>query len=150
MTVGQVSMSWCAEKTRGFRRSRSGGWADGDPIVTKLQPTVVAWGPVRCAKHGGVDDRGAAGTAYYAARRVAGDLRPSEAFVLCRESANAYDELAVEVFTGAGAKLGYVPRADIEPFARLMDACKQVEAEVVDVTHGRWRDIAMTLKLHIA
>ena len=91
-----------------------------------------------------------AGTAYYEARRVAGDLRPGEALVLCREPANPYDDLAIEVFTAAGAKLGYVPRADNEPFARLMDAGKQVEAEVAAIDPGRWRDIAMTLKLHIA
>lgn len=91
-----------------------------------------------------------AGTAYYEARRVAGDLRPGDVLVLRREPANAYDDLAIEVFTARGAKLGYVPRADNEPFARLMDAGKRVEAEVAAVDPGRWRDIAMTLKLHIA
>ena len=91
-----------------------------------------------------------AGTDHYEARRVAGDLRPGEALVLRREPANAYDDLAIEVFTRAGAKLGYVPRADNEPFARLMDAGKRVEAEIAAVDPGHWREIAMTLKLHIA
>ncbi len=91
-----------------------------------------------------------AGTACYDARQVHDVLRAGEALVLHREPANAYDDLAIEVFTGAEAKLGYVPHADNEPFARLMDAGKRTEAEVIDVDPGRWQDIIVSLKLHIA
>ena len=91
-----------------------------------------------------------AGTAYYEARRVRGDLRPGEALVLRREPGNAYDDLAIEVFTGKGAKLGYVPRVDNEPFARLMDAGETVRACVIDVDPARYEDIGIRLTLRIA
>ena len=91
-----------------------------------------------------------AGTPHYEARRVGGDLRPGDALVLRREPDNAYDDLAIEVFTAAGPKLGYVPRADNEPFARLMDAGKAVTAEVIDATSGRYGSIRMRLTLHVA
>lgn len=91
-----------------------------------------------------------AGTAYYEARRVRGALRPGEFLVLRREPDNAHDELAIEVFTSAGAKLGYVPRADNEPFARLMDAGKPVRASVIDADPDRYDDIRIRLTLRIA
>ncbi len=91
-----------------------------------------------------------AGTAYYEACRVCGDLRPGDALVLRREPDNAYDDLAIEVFTAAGPKLGYVPRADNEPFARLMDAGRSVTAEVVDVSPERYYRIRIRLTLHEA
>lgn len=90
-----------------------------------------------------------AGTAYYEARRVGGDLRPGEALVLRREPDNAYDDLAIEVFAAAGPKLGYVPRADNEPFARLMDHGKSVTAEIIDVNLDRYKDIRIRLMLHV-
>ena len=89
-----------------------------------------------------------AGAPYYEARRVVGGLRPGDALVLRREPDNAYDDLAIEVFTAAGPKLGYVPRADNEPFARLMDAGKAVTAEVISVNPKRYGDIRMRLTLH--
>ena len=46
-----------------------------------------------------------AGTAYYEARRVGGDLRPGDALVLRREPDNTYDDLAIEVFTAADRSL---------------------------------------------
>ena len=87
-----------------------------------------------------------AGTAYYDARRVR--LRPGDVLILRREPDNAYDDLAIEVFTAAGPKLGYVPRADNEPFARLMDAGRAVTAEVIDVNSKRYGSIRMRLTLH--
>ena len=91
-----------------------------------------------------------AGTAYYEADRVRGSLRPGDALVLRREPDNAHDDLAIEVLTAAGAKLGYLPRACNEPFARLMDAGKTVEAEVIDLNPGQFDDIWMVLTLRIA
>ena len=88
-----------------------------------------------------------AGTFYYEARRVHGVLRPGEALVLRREPGNAHDELAIEVFTRSGAKLGYIPRAVNEPFARLMDAGQKVGASVVDVEPGAWDGIRIRLTL---
>lgn len=89
-----------------------------------------------------------AGTAHYEARRIRGGLRPGDALVLRREPENVYDRLAIEVFTAAGTKLGYVPRADNEPFARLMDAGRAVTSEVIDVNPERYEHIRIRLKLH--
>ena len=91
-----------------------------------------------------------AGTAYYEARRVRRGLRPGDLLVLRREPDNPYDDLAIEVFTHAGAKLGYVPRADNEPFARLLDAGNALKASVIDVDPDRYDDIHMRLTLRIA
>lgn len=91
-----------------------------------------------------------AGTAHYEVHRVRGGLRPGDALVLRREPENVYDRLAIEVFTAAGTKLGYVPRADNEPFARLMDAGRAVTSEVVDVNPERYDHIRIRLTLHAA
>ena len=106
-------------------------------------PTMQGWSLV-------LRETYVAGTPYYEAGRVGGDLRPGDALVLRREPDNAYDDLAIEVFTAAGPKLGYVPRADNEPFARLMDAGKAVTAEVIDVSPERYGSIRMRLTLHAA
>lgn len=88
-----------------------------------------------------------AGTAYYEAGRVRRRMRRGDALVLRREPANPYDKLAIEVFTAAGAKLGYVPRADNRPLARLMDAGFQLEAKVLSVRPWRYDDIRIGLSL---
>lgn len=90
-----------------------------------------------------------AGTAYYEADRVRAGLRPGDPLVLRREPDNPHDGLAIEVFTAAGVKLGYVPRADNQPFAMLMDAGKTVRAEVIDVDPERYEDISMVLTLRL-
>lgn len=91
-----------------------------------------------------------AGTAYYEAERVRGKLRPGETLFLRREPGNAHDAMAIEVFTAAGAKLGYVPRVDNEPFARLMDADQAVDACVIEVDPDRYDDIRISLTLEVA
>ena len=96
-----------------FTRRRLFGAALG--AVGLAGPTVAAAGPARARRRLTLLETYVAGTAYYEARHVRGALRPGEALVLRREPDNAYDDLAIEVFTSAGAKLGYVPRADNEP-----------------------------------
>lgn len=71
-----------------------------------------------------------AGTRYYDADRACPDLMLGERLVLRRQPTNPHDDLAIEVLTEAGAKLGYVPRQDNEPFARLLDAGRDVVARV--------------------
>lgn len=95
-------------------------------------------------------DTHVAGTAYYEARRVRGNLRPGETLFLRREPGNPHDDLAIEVFTATGSKLGYVPRVTNEPFARLMDADQTVDACVIEVDPDRYDDIWISLTLEIA
>jgi len=88
-----------------------------------------------------------AGTAYYDAERVADALRRGMPLELRREPANAYDTRAIEVFTEAGIKLGYVPRVRNPPFAALMDDGQALRATVVRVRGGVCPDIRFTLDL---
>jgi len=88
-----------------------------------------------------------AGTAYYEAGRVRRRMRRGDALVLRREPTNPHDKLAIEVFTAAGAKLGYVPRAINPPLARLMDAGFRLETRVLSVRPWRYEDIRMGLSL---
>ena len=127
----------------------NGGWQDEGPAAARIHAAESVRGGARRRRLTLVETY-IAGTAYYEARRVRGALRPGELLVLRREPDNAYDELAIEVFTGAGAKLGYVPRADNEPFARLLDAGETVTAAVIDVDPARYDDIHMALALRTA
>lgn len=91
-----------------------------------------------------------AGIPYYEAGSVRETLRPDDALMLRREPDNPYDDLAIEVFTVAGRKLGYVPRVDNEPFARLMDAGKTVEASVTHVEPENYGHVLLKLTLRTA
>ncbi|HOW24386.1 MAG TPA: HIRAN domain-containing protein [Bacteroidales bacterium] len=51
---------------------------------------------------------------------------------LNREPHNRYDKNAVEVWSG-DAKLGYVPRAENKPIARLMDEGRNVQARILQL-----------------
>ena len=52
---------------------------------------------------------------------------------LIREPKNEYDELAILVKDEKGHKLGYVPRRNNAPYARLLDAGKVLYAIVDDI-----------------
>jgi len=51
---------------------------------------------------------------------------------LNREPHNQYDKNAVEIWTG-DAKLGYVPRSDNKPIAKLMDEGMVVQALILEL-----------------
>lgn len=89
-----------------------------------------------------------AGAAYYKAAEVWESLAVGQVLSLRRQPDNAHDDLAIEVFTASGVKLGYVPRADNEPFARLLDAGRAVSAQVCGLQryHSR-HDIGIDLFL---
>lgn len=63
-----------------------------------------------------------AGATRRTVREVLAELQPGEKLLLVREHANSYDQRAVAVWTKGGTKLGYVPRADNQALANLMDA----------------------------
>jgi len=72
-----------------------------------------------------------AGTGHYEASAVAKPLKAGDQLVLRREPRNSHDDLAIEVLSQCGAKLGYIPRSQNPVLARLMDAGKKISAEAV-------------------
>lgn len=88
-----------------------------------------------------------AGIRYYEAEAVREALRVGEALRLRRQPDNPHDELAVEVLTMGGAKLGYVPRIANPPFARLLDAGHGVQARLSAIRPSRWDGLRMELLL---
>ena len=71
-----------------------------------------------------------AGTPYHEAAVEAKSLKAGDQLVLKREPENSHDELAIAVLGRNGAKLGYIPRNQNAVLARLMDAGKQICAEI--------------------
>ena len=67
-----------------------------------------------------------AGTDYNEAEEAVGKMSRGQRFALRREPQNVHDELAIEVLTPEGHKLGYIPRRYNEIPARLMDAGKRL------------------------
>ena len=65
-------------------------------------------------------------------------LNVGDPLVLRREPDNPYDRRAIEIFDGAGRKLGYVPRRDNPAVARMMDAGETMRATVTHVARD-WR-----------
>ena len=87
------------------------------------------------------------GTAYYKLDDVRHTLRSGQNLRLQREPYNKYDELAIEVFSKSGAKLGYVPRHRNEVVASLMDSGRIIFAKVTNIDIGHWNAIRMELVL---
>lgn len=61
------------------------------------------------------------------------ELPDSPVFDLVREADNPYDDFAIRVQTKKGRKLGYIPRKKNEALARLMDAGRELYAELLSV-----------------
>ena len=78
-----------------------------------------------------------AGTAYHDAAVAASTLRPGEPVTLQREQRNDYDRRSIAVRTRAGVKLGYVPRADNQALANLMDAGFDLTARLHEILPDR-------------
>ncbi|MCR5127209.1 MAG: HIRAN domain-containing protein [Lachnospiraceae bacterium] len=60
-------------------------------------------------------------------------LKAGDRLQLIREPENAYDELAILIKDEKGHKLGYVPRRNNAPYARLLDAGKVLYAIIDDI-----------------
>ncbi|NCD26598.1 MAG: restriction endonuclease [Deltaproteobacteria bacterium] len=91
-----------------------------------------------------------AGTAYYDAPQSLDRIRQAKTLILKRQPDNSHDDLAIEVFTPDGKKLGYVPRKSNPILARLMDAGKIITATLADCddeVHGKWVDLRMDIVL---
>jgi hypothetical protein len=70
-----------------------------------------------------------AGSQYYSANRVWGEIRIGDRLSLAREQDNRHDRNAVRVEWN-GQKLGYVPRAENRAVAQALDAGEHLEARV--------------------
>ena len=70
-----------------------------------------------------------AGSQYYGANRVWGEIRIGDRLSLAREQDNRHDRNAVRVEWN-GQKLGYVPRAENRAVAQALDAGEHLEARV--------------------
>ena len=82
------------------------------------------------------------------AETVRGALEPGAPLRLVREPDNDYDGRAVAVWTPDGHKLGYVPRIDNKPLARLMDAGIMPVARVASLGRLRPRpDVRLVVSL---
>ena len=77
-----------------------------------------------------------AGLRYYAIKNLASPLQKNATLVLRREPSNSHDNLAIEVLTAAGGKLGYVPQLRNPVIARLMDAGKTLVAQVASLEYA--------------
>lgn len=88
-----------------------------------------------------------AGTAYYRAAAVIDRLAPDQALILRREPTNRFDKMAIEVFSRDEDKLGYVPRVENRPFARLMDAGHRITATISRVKPADWDRVRLRLFL---
>lgn len=63
-----------------------------------------------------------------------------------REPQNAYDPLAIQIYNPRNERIGYVPKANNEILARLMDAGKLLFGRVEDKhTEGKW--VRVTIKV---
>ena len=94
-------------------------------------------------------DTHVAGTSHIAGiEELEPHLRIEDILDFFREPENQYDKQAIAVKTAEGVKIGYVPKADNEIFARLMDAGKLLFAKI---THkeikGTWVNIGIKVFL---
>lgn len=70
-----------------------------------------------------------AGSQYYRARQLQGEMRVGDRLTLTREADNRHDRNAVRV-DWKEQKLGYVPRAENRAVAQALDAGERLEARV--------------------
>jgi len=89
-----------------------------------------------------------AGTIYHKAAEEAEFLKAGQQLVLRREPDNRHDDLAIEVLRQNGARLGYIPRNQNGVLARLMDAGKQICAEIsVCDAEDTWTEIDIKVSM---
>ena len=83
-----------------------------------------------------------AGFQFYAGAEVWPSLQVGHALDLVRESENIHDPDAVAVYY-QGAQLGYIPRAENDAVARLLDRDERLEARItrLKVEEDPWQRI---------
>ena len=91
-----------------------------------------------------------AGSQYYSANRVWGEIRIGDRLSLARERDNRHDRNAVRVEWN-GQKLGYVPRAENRAVAQALDAGERLEARVAGLRDDPdpWRRVEFEVYLKL-
>ena len=80
---------------------------------------------------------------------IAEGIDEGQRLVLYREPESEYDPQAIRVETIKAEKIGYIPRQDNVIFSRLMDAGKELFAQVVSKElRGNWIRIKIKIYLH--
>ena len=75
-------------------------------------------------------------------------LQKEEVLVFYREPKNEHDTYAVRIENQAGEKVGYIPKKQNKPYARLMDAGKYLYGVVTHLEQeGNWLRILMRIYL---
>lgn len=94
----------------------------GAGVVAAALPAAVAGTPQSATRAVPLLCSYVAGASRRTVRAIPEELQPGAKLRLVREPANDYDQRAVAVWTANATKLGYVPRADNQALANLMDA----------------------------
>jgi hypothetical protein len=73
-----------------------------------------------------------AGFSYYDGPALLEQLRPGQPVVLVREPDNPHDPRAIRI-EALGRRVGYVPRTDNRPLARLLEQGAELRARIIRV-----------------
>ena len=118
--------------------------------LTSLAAMAVLTAPLALAESIGilVQNSPLAGSQYYAAAAVWGDIQVGDRLTLVREADNRHDRYAIRV-EWRGHKLGYVPRAENRAAAQALDAGEKLEANVTRLRDDPdpWRRIEFSVHL---
>lgn len=112
------------------------------PVTAKAEQLVVS-----TAEPVWLFDTQVAGTQYYDCDLAMTELEEGTPLVLRREPGNPHDELAIEVLTTQGLKIGYVPRRRNTAVARLLDAGRDGVVSVVEIDESRWDPLRVSVTL---
>ena len=81
-------------------------------------------------------------------RHVLDELHPSDTLELVRDPSNEADEHAVALIDAKGRKVGFLPRGESETVSNLMDAGKQLFAQIANIDEKHhWAEVAITVFL---
>lgn len=90
-----------------------------------------------------------AGGYYYQAHEALPHIRVGDYLTLRRQPNNPHDDMAIEILTKDGLKLGYVPSGFNIPFAQLLDAGESVRAKITEFNGVSWGSILYDLILTV-
>jgi len=91
-----------------------------------------------------------AGFSYYDGPALLDRLRPGQPVVLVREPENPHDPRAIRI-EALGCRVGYVPRSENRPLARLLEQGAELRARIVNVqAKGEsWDALRVGVSLHL-
>lgn len=89
------------------------------------------------------------GSHYYACLALieSQSLHIGQRLQLVREKDNEYDDDAIEIYTTAGEKLGYVPKKDNHVIARLLDQQQKLTVHIESIHTTAWEPVTVRIEL---